>query len=83
MKGWCESFGVQWVSEQKCLTEEISNCISMKCTAWCGRILVIGFAKGSFEKVAVNRVLLKNISLIGLHWYVVVFIKLGTIKACY
>ncbi|CAO3666807.1 unnamed protein product [Umbelopsis vinacea] len=41
---------------------------SMKCTAWCGRILVIGFAKGSFEKVAVNRVLLKNISLIGLHW---------------
>jgi NADPH2:quinone reductase len=55
----------------------------MKCTAWCGRILVIGFAKGSFEKVAVNRVLLKNISLIGLHWYVVVFIKLGTIKACY
>ncbi|CAM0135084.1 hypothetical protein VKS41_000339 [Umbelopsis sp. WA50703] len=41
---------------------------SMKCTAWNGRILVIGFAKGSFEKVAVNRVLLKNISLVGVHW---------------
>ncbi|KAG2186139.1 hypothetical protein INT43_002577 [Umbelopsis isabellina] len=41
---------------------------SMKCTAWNGRILVVGFAKGTFEKVAVNRVLLKNISLVGVHW---------------
>jgi len=41
---------------------------SMKCIAWNGRILVIGFAKGSIEKVAMNRVLLKNISVIGLHW---------------
>jgi len=41
---------------------------SMKCTAWNGRILVVGFAKGSFEKIAVNRVLLKNISLVGVHW---------------
>ncbi|RUP44614.1 chaperonin 10-like protein [Jimgerdemannia flammicorona] len=41
---------------------------SMKCTAWNGRILVVGFAKGTFEKVAMNRVLLKNISLVGVHW---------------
>jgi NADPH2:quinone reductase len=41
---------------------------SLKCTAWNGRILVVGFAAGSIEKVAMNRVLLKNVSLVGLHW---------------
>lgn len=35
---------------------------SLKCTAWNGRILVIGFAGGDIEKVATNRVLLKNVS---------------------
>jgi NADPH:quinone reductase len=42
--------------------------ISTKCIAWNGRILVIGFAAGTIEKVAVNKVLLKNISLVGIHW---------------
>ncbi|KAI9835456.1 MAG: hypothetical protein M1819_002374 [Sarea resinae] len=41
---------------------------SMKCVAWNGRILVIGFAAGEIEKVAMNRILLKNISVVGLHW---------------
>lgn len=41
---------------------------STKCIAWNGRILVIGFAAGTIEKVAMNKVLLKNISLVGLHW---------------
>jgi len=41
---------------------------SLKCTAWNGRILIIGFAAGSMEKIAMNRVLLKNVSLVGLHW---------------
>ncbi len=41
---------------------------STKCTAWNGRILVIGFAAGAIEKVAMNKVLLKNISLVGTHW---------------
>ena len=41
---------------------------STKCTAWNGRILVVGFAAGSIEKVAMNKVLLKNISLVGIHW---------------
>lgn len=41
---------------------------SMSCTAWNGRILVIGFAAGDIEKVATNRILLKNISVVGLHW---------------
>ncbi|KAM5355352.1 hypothetical protein ACJ41O_001998 [Fusarium nematophilum] len=42
--------------------------LSTKCTAWNGRILVIGFAGGKIEKVAMNKVLLKNISVVGLHW---------------
>jgi len=41
---------------------------SLKCIAWKGRALVIGFAAGTIEKVPMNLVLLKNISLIGVHW---------------
>jgi len=41
---------------------------STKCTAWNGRILVVGFAAGSIEKVPTNKFLLKNISLVGIHW---------------
>ncbi|CAJ2499678.1 Uu.00g025310.m01.CDS01 [Anthostomella pinea] len=41
---------------------------STKCIAWNGRILVVGFAAGKIEKVAMNKVLLKNISLVGIHW---------------
>ncbi|KAI0595574.1 hypothetical protein F4775DRAFT_367950 [Biscogniauxia sp. FL1348] len=41
---------------------------STKCIAWNGRILVVGFAAGSIEKLALNKVLLKNISIVGIHW---------------
>ncbi|KKK24628.1 alcohol dehydrogenase, zinc-containing [Aspergillus rambellii] len=41
---------------------------SLKCVAWNARLLVVGFAAGTIEKVALNRVLLKNVSLVGLHW---------------
>lgn len=41
---------------------------SLKCVAWNARLLVIGFAAGNIEKVAMNRVLLKNVSIVGLHW---------------
>lgn len=41
---------------------------SLKCIAWNGRLLVIGFASGEIPSVKLNRVLLKNISLVGLHW---------------
>lgn len=41
---------------------------STKCIKWNGRLLVIGFAAGEIEKVPTNRFLLKNISLVGLHW---------------
>jgi NADPH2:quinone reductase len=41
---------------------------SLKCIAWNGRLLVIGFASGKIPEVKLNRVLLKNIALVGLHW---------------
>jgi len=41
---------------------------SLKCIAWSGRLLVIGFAGGTIPAIKANRILLKNISVIGLHW---------------
>jgi NADPH2:quinone reductase len=41
---------------------------SLRCIAWNGRHLVIGFASGRIPEVKLNRVLLKNISIVGLHW---------------
>jgi len=41
---------------------------SLKCIAWNGRLLVIGFAGGEIPSVKVNRILLKNIAVVGLHW---------------
>jgi NADPH:quinone reductase len=41
---------------------------SLRCIAWNGRLLVIGFASGQIPSVKLNRVLLKNIALVGLHW---------------
>ncbi len=53
---------------------------SMKCIAWNGRLLVIGFAAGNIEKVAMNRVLLKNVSIVGLHWGAYSKFEFETIK---
>ncbi|MDF3319966.1 NADPH:quinone oxidoreductase family protein [Rhodococcus sp. C3V] len=41
---------------------------SIRCTAWEGRVVVAGFAGGEIPKIAANRILLRNISLVGLHW---------------
>jgi len=42
--------------------------LSTKCIAFEGRILVIGFASGRIPSAKMNRVLVKNFSLVGLHW---------------
>ncbi len=42
--------------------------LSLKCIAFCGRLLVIGFASGTIPSVQLNRVLLKNVAIVGLHW---------------
>jgi len=44
----------------------ITDCL--KCIAWRGRAIVVGFAAGTVEKVPMNLVLLKNISLVGIFW---------------
>ncbi len=41
---------------------------STRCIAWEGRLLVIGFASGRIPQVAANRVMLKNISVVGVNW---------------
>jgi NADPH2:quinone reductase len=41
---------------------------SLKCIAWNGRLVVVGFASGEIPKVAANRILLKNVAVTGLHW---------------
>jgi NADPH:quinone reductase len=41
---------------------------STKCIAFEGRILVIGFASGQIPTAALNHVLIKNYSIVGLHW---------------
>ena len=42
--------------------------LSSKCIAPEGRLLVIGFASGRIPTMAANRVLLKNMSLVGVLW---------------
>ena len=42
--------------------------LSLKCIAFSGYLHVIGFASGTIPQCSMNRVLLKNISLVGLHW---------------
>jgi NADPH2:quinone reductase len=42
--------------------------LSTKCLAAEGRILIIGFATGRIPSIALNRVLLKNISIVGVLW---------------
>lgn len=41
---------------------------STKCIAFEGRILVIGFAGGTIPSPALNHALIKNYSIVGLHW---------------
>jgi NADPH:quinone reductase len=41
---------------------------STKCIAFEGRILVIGFASGQIPTAALNHALIKNYSIVGLHW---------------
>jgi len=42
--------------------------LSTKCIASAGRLLVIGFASGRIPSIAANRILLKNMSVVGVLW---------------
>lgn len=41
---------------------------ALRCLAWCGHLVVIGFAAGEIPSVRLNYLLLKNISVSGLQW---------------
>ncbi|MEV0702413.1 NADPH:quinone oxidoreductase family protein [Saccharopolyspora sp. NPDC050389] len=41
---------------------------STKCIAFEGRIVVVGFAGGEIQSAALNHALVKNYSILGLHW---------------
>jgi NADPH2:quinone reductase len=41
---------------------------SAKCVAFEGRILVVGFASGEIPSPGLNHALVKNYSIVGLHW---------------
>jgi NADPH2:quinone reductase len=41
---------------------------STRCIAFEGRIVVVGFAGGQIQSVALNHALVKNYSIVGLHW---------------
>jgi NADPH2:quinone reductase len=41
---------------------------STRCIAWEGRLLTVGYASGRIPEIAANRVLLKNISVVGVNW---------------
>ncbi len=41
---------------------------SVKCVAFEGRILIVGFASGDIPAAALNHALVKNYSIVGLHW---------------
>jgi NADPH:quinone reductase len=42
--------------------------LSTKCIAPEGRLLVVGFAGGRIPAIQANRILLKDISIVGVHW---------------
>jgi NADPH2:quinone reductase len=41
---------------------------AIRAMAWCGRLVVIGFAAGEIPTVKVNYLLVKNISVLGIQW---------------
>jgi NADPH2:quinone reductase len=41
---------------------------SLRCVAWEGRLVVVGFTSGRIPSLPANRVLLKNMSVVGIAW---------------
>lgn len=56
---------------------------STKCIAFEGRILVVGFAGGDIQQAALNHALVKNYSIVGLHWGLYNQFDPAAVRACH
>jgi len=56
---------------------------STKCIAFEGRILVVGFASGDIPTAALNHALVKNYSIVGLHWGLYQQRDPAAVRACH
>ena len=56
---------------------------STKCIAFEGRIVVVGFAGGTIQSTALNHALVKNYSILGLHWGLYTTLDPGAVVECH
>jgi len=56
---------------------------STKCIAFEGRILIVGFASGDIPQAALNHALVKNYSILGLHWGLYQQKDPAAVRACH
>lgn len=56
---------------------------STKCIAFEGRIVVVGFASGDIPSAALNHALVKNYSILGLHWGLYQQRDPGAVRDCH
>ncbi|HEY3883484.1 MAG TPA: NADPH:quinone oxidoreductase family protein [Trebonia sp.] len=56
---------------------------STKCIAFEGRIAVIGFASGTIPSAALNHALVKNYSIVGVHWGLYERVAPGMVVDCH
>jgi NADPH:quinone reductase len=56
---------------------------STKCIAFEGRIVIVGFASGDIPSAALNHALVKNYSILGLHWGLYQQKDPAAVRACH
>lgn len=56
---------------------------STKCVAFEGRIIVVGFAGGEIQSAALNHALVKNYTILGLHWGLYLGKDPAAVRACH
>ncbi|MFI5770501.1 NADPH:quinone oxidoreductase family protein [Streptomyces sp. NPDC051658] len=56
---------------------------SVKCVAFEGRVIVVGFASGVIPAPALNHALVKNYSIVGLHWGLYNTKDPAAVRACH
>ncbi|MBB5937805.1 NADPH:quinone oxidoreductase family protein [Streptomyces zagrosensis] len=56
---------------------------SIKCVAFEGRIVVVGFASGVIPNAALNHVLVKNYAVLGLHWGLYTTLDPAAVRSCH